>query len=244
MDYNLPTEQQSLLRVAMSCTYARQIDKICKATYLGNTCNLDCKYNILRYTDADPRKAELFMLGAERQAHALHDAYIGAEKWHKQISAVFVVVVSLVVGVFLLSASLAIKDNIEHAAKNRPQSKPQQGLFNAESVENKVDKALSKVASNYQDVNGDGLLNCIDAAVLFYKYYPDKNSVLIELNYNTNTGMNHLFNVVNFNGTWRAIEPQAKVKKLTSYFMKDVWGSQYDYTYNRDATKDYLYYVR
>jgi hypothetical protein len=33
------------------------------------------------------------------------------------------------------------------------------------------------------------LVNCIDAAVLFYQYFPDKDKVCIELNYNPDTGL-------------------------------------------------------
>ena len=44
-----------------------------------------------------------------------------------------------------------------------------------------IDKTLKIVAEKWKttDVNGDGLHNCIDAAVLFYQYYPDKSKVTI-----------------------------------------------------------------
>jgi hypothetical protein len=76
-----------------------------------------------------------------------------------------------------------------------------------------IEATLYKVAKDFAkdiDVNGDGLTNCIDAAVLFYKYWPgDKNEVCIEVNDNDNTGIHHAFNCVIVNGVWRAIEPQA-----------------------------------
>jgi len=94
------------------------------------------------------------------------------------------------------------------------------------------------------DVNGDGLYNCIDAAVLFYQYYPDKSKVCIEINYNPKTGMNHLFNCVFTEGVWRGIEPQAYASNYTDYYMSPIWGSKYDNTYNRDVTKDYKCYAK
>jgi hypothetical protein len=94
------------------------------------------------------------------------------------------------------------------------------------------------------DVNKDGLYNCIDAAVLFYKYYPDKSKVCIEVNKNPKTGMHHLFNCVFTDGVWKAIEPQAYYQNHSNYFMWAVWGSQYDNKYNRDVTETYKNYAR
>jgi len=110
-----------------------------------------------------------------------------------------------------------------------------------------ITTTLYKVAQDLNhgvDVNKDGLVNCIDAAVLFYQYYPDKGKVTIELNQNSNTGMHHLFNCVLIDGVWRAIEPQAVQKNNWPYFMRDIWGTRYDSKYNKDVTSDYLKYVR
>jgi len=94
------------------------------------------------------------------------------------------------------------------------------------------------------DVNKDGLVNCIDAAVLFYSKYPDKQRVAIEENRHPDGRMNHLFNVVFTNGVWRAVEPQAYWKNHKSYWMKDVWGSDYDNRYNKDVTELYKAWVK
>ena len=110
-----------------------------------------------------------------------------------------------------------------------------------------INKTLRTVAEwlrQKADVNGDGLTNHIDAAVLFYQYYPDKSKVCIEINNNPKTGMNHLFNCVFTNGVWKAVEPQAYANNRSNYFMWSVWGSQYDNSYNRNVTSDYLRYVR
>ena len=109
-----------------------------------------------------------------------------------------------------------------------------------------IDKTLRLVAEKCgtTDVNGDGKNNCVDAAVLFYQYYPDKNKVCIELNRNPKTGMNHLFNCVFTDGVWKAIEPQAYASNHSNYLMWAVWGNRYDNSYNRDVTADYLRYVK
>jgi len=108
-----------------------------------------------------------------------------------------------------------------------------------------IEQTLRIVSQRCQntDVNNDRLYNCIDAAVLFYKYYPDKSKVSILLNRNPNTGMNHLFNAVLINGSWRAIEPQAYATGHSSYWMADVWGNKYSSSFNRDATQEYIRYV-
>jgi len=103
---------------------------------------------------------------------------------------------------------------------------------------------VTKVMNANKDVNGDGLSNCIDAAVTFYKLYQDKSKVIIIRNYNRATGMNHLFNAVEIDGVWRAIEPQAFYAGKDNYFMKNVWGAQYDSSFNVDSTDRYKVYVK
>jgi len=109
-----------------------------------------------------------------------------------------------------------------------------------------IDAALHIVAQKCKstDVNKDGLYNCIDAAVLFYQYYPDRSKVTIITNVNPNTGMNHLFNAVLINGSWITIEPQAYATGYSSYWMKDVWGNKYDNTYNHVALDSFSRYVK
>jgi hypothetical protein len=106
---------------------------------------------------------------------------------------------------------------------------------------------LNKVKAQKErgaDVNGDGLHNCIDASVLFYQYFPDKNKVCIEAN--DKMSPPHLFNCVLIDGTWRAVEPQAYWKGHNLYFMRDVWGEEYTSvaSNNHDVTHEYRRYVK
>ena len=117
----------------------------------------------------------------------------------------------------------------------------------SKSTSNDINNTLILVARDLQnkiDYNNDGLINCIDTAVSFYKWYPDKSKVRIELNRNLFTGMHHLFNCVFTGGAWRAIEPQAQFKNHRSYSMQSVWGKEYDEKYNSDATQQYMRYVK
>ena len=114
-------------------------------------------------------------------------------------------------------------------------------------VRDMINFALERTAADFKrgvDVNGDGLVNCIDAAVLFYQHFPNKSLVSITLNNNPATGMNHLFNLVNINGTWRAIEPQAYVINARCYYMITIWQEEYDHWLNRNVTNHYRRYVR
>ena len=108
-----------------------------------------------------------------------------------------------------------------------------------------IDATLRIVAQKWKktDVNMDGLHNCIDASLLFYKYYPEKSKVCIEINVNSKTGMNHLFNCVFTEGVWKAIEPQAYAMNYKNYYMWYVWGNKYDNKHNRDVTEIWKTYV-
>ena len=142
-------------------------------------------------------------------------------------------------------AKIENRQNVTNAVHASARASSTPAIRNTSEHTN-IDRALRLVAENWKrtDVNGDGLHNCIDAAVLFYQYYPDKNKVCIELNRNPKTGMHHLFNCVFTDGVWKAIEPQAYANKYSNYFMWAVWGNQYDNSYNRDVTPDFLKYVR
>jgi len=109
-----------------------------------------------------------------------------------------------------------------------------------------IDKTLKIVAEKWKktDVNGDGLYNCIDAAVLFYQYYPDKSKVCIEVNRNSSKNFYHLFNCVFTDGVWKAIEPQSYANNHSNYLMWAAWENEYDVKYNRDATDEYKRYVK
>jgi hypothetical protein len=136
------------------------------------------------------------------------------------------------------------RQNVTNAIRSSTQASSTPTVKNISEHAN-IDSTLRLVEKYWKktDVNKDGKHNCIDAAVLFYQYYPDKNKVCIELNKNDNTGMHHLFNCVFTDGVWIAIEPQSYANNHPNYRMWAVWGNQYVNSYNRDVTYDYLKYV-
>ena len=57
----------------------------------------------------------------------------------------------------------------------------------------KIDAALLKTVYEHQDKNGDGLVNCIDYALTFKKYYPEAEIMYVKSADNKEA---HLFNRV------------------------------------------------
>ena len=109
-----------------------------------------------------------------------------------------------------------------------------------------IDETLGKVAEELwkgRDVNWDKKLNCIDATVIFYHYFPDKSKVQIMSNTNPDKNFDHLFVSVFTDGVWKAIEPQAYYSGNESYWMEDVWESRYDTRYDREETKLWRWYL-
>jgi len=111
-----------------------------------------------------------------------------------------------------------------------------------------VNETLRLVAHDMKtkmDVNKDGKINCIDAAVLFYQHFPDKTRVAIIRNYNPGKNFNHLFNTVKFeDGLWYTVEPQTFWMGLSIYTMINVWGTQYDSKFNTDETARWSAFVK
>jgi hypothetical protein len=84
------------------------------------------------------------------------------------------------------------------------------------------------------DIDGDGVVNCIDYAIQFYNAYPDREAVRLVVNYNPTKEWNHLFVTV-----WGvAIEPVSLLRRKQGnpIGVMDYWGDTYDPRYNKDVT--------
>ena len=236
-----PSFSSTLYDCATECALRRQ-KRRCREWFGSFACN-NCRFNVNRYIDADPRQVELFMLQAETRAYSM-----------KRAGGNYHLVFIILIGFCIYSAWTGYKAEQERAARLAEWVQPKTTASSATtrtisvtSEHSNIEATLRKVAKDLEaktDVNGDGLVNCIDAAVLFYKYYPNRDKVCIELNRNATTGMHHLFNCVLTDGVWKAIEPQAYYTGKRSYLMSDIWGSQYDYTKNKDATAEYSRFAR
>jgi hypothetical protein len=100
----------------------------------------------------------------------------------------------------------------------------------------RIEDTLKLTHENIKDVNKDGLVNCIDYAYLFKKYYGYHARII--RNVNKETGMDHLLNAVQFTdrdpiSKWIFVEPQGD--KYT-WRPDTYWGSKYDHEYDYDET--------
>ena len=227
------TFNKAIHNCGMECAL-RRFNRKCLKRFGSKAC-LACKWNIEAYVNADPRHVRLFMLQCEHDAQELKSR------------------ASLPWGIFVAGFLIVLFLGIMHYRYNKKYgptqfeaSQPTAATRQAH-LDDEIWATMSFVTRDLNkkvDVNGDGQINCIDASVLFYQYFPDKDRVCIEVNYNPKTKWHHAFNCVKINGVWRGIEPQSLWKKGSSYWMKDVWAKKYDSSYNQDETEIYKKYVR
>ena len=241
-----PTVSKAIWDCAVECALYRK-KGICYNRFGSNAC-INCKWYINRYVNADPREVTLFMSQAERKAYEIH-----YESNRHHFGYALALAIALLLAYFFWSTEKSNEEKQQNRQNSVNTIQPAARTIISSSSVNRnlsehanIERTLRLVAENWKkiDVNRDGLNNCIDAAVLFYQYYPDKNKVCISVNVNPKTGMNHLFNCVFTDGVWKAIEPQTYAINHSNYLMWAVWGSRYDNSYNRDVTTDYLRYVR
>ena len=253
---SMPTSQEAIWSVVLQCASER-LHKRCTSNFNSNECN-NCKWNVHNYFDVDPRKVNLLMLHAEGEMSYLiikeesekklrrqqaedevYDLQLGKNKAKKRIIYLILFIVAVIVGIWWYG-----NGQYQYGLEA-----PTKGVIETRysDDESAVWNTLRKVAvgmTKKTDVNSDGKVNCIDAALLFYKYYPYKDRVTIEYNYNPSKDFNHMFNAILIGGNWIAVEPQAKFCGYDVYRMKPIWGNQYEWTLNRDVTKEWLKYVR
>lgn len=213
----------ALHTAALECALRRKRHQ-CKCQWDTITCN-SCRLYIKNYIDAEPSKVQLYMFQIEVEA----DMFQKQSKAHHPIFAA-VVVICLLLSLFYYKKVDYFEEDIQPPAKTM-------------TTDDKIWTTLTKVSNDLnrkKDVNGDGFINCIDAAVLFYQYYPDE--CFITWNHKSES-FNHLFNTILYDGVWRCIEPQTVWKNYAGPFMLDVWGKQYDSSYNEPATEKYKKYA-
>jgi hypothetical protein len=95
-------------------------------------------------------------------------------------------------------------------------------------LDHKIQKAKSWGSRN--DQNNDGVINCADYAELFYKYASEAG---YHVQYISNSNLNHAFNSINVNGTWRAIEPQSAESGLGKSPLVSVRWTNYNPSFDK-----------
>jgi len=251
-----PSLSEAIRKCALECS-ARRINRTCRNEFDSIACN-DCVFFIKKYTNpsASNKMIDLYMLNTDMDV----DAFMGP---NHGLRLLYLVIIILVIAAgFILWRAGDEKDRNLGIGRYRTESVTPAPVVTARtttvpartnttsqasSTMQMIETALTRTAAELRrgvDVNGDGLINCIDAAVLFYGFFPDKSKVTITVNRNAGTDFHHLFNVVNIDGVWRAIEPQAYWTNQRSIYMRDVWVDRYDANLNRTVTNDYLRFVR
>jgi len=187
------------------------------------------------------------MIEADREADMVHKT---SHIHHPAFAIIFILLVSM--GIFSWfevdkPREIARQQRQQQVVQQQQQQQqPTAAVVQQPATVQMVNATLDKVEADLKrgvDVNNDGKINCIDAAVLFYKYYPNKQNCYITLNQHGD--MNHLFNTVLVDNTWRCIEPQAHYKyRYETFYIRDIWGSTYDSNYNEDATQQYKKFVK
>jgi len=241
----------AVFNVAQDCSM-RRIRGRCREKVGNFECN-NCPHYIGRYADIEPRQMELYMYQSDVEAKKLlrsnESSMRIARTTNIGIWLMYLFVFLLISGCVwtLTEPGYGTVGNSWLGRLKQDVSTPRNVVIPNLSPHQNIQATLQAVArdlNNKVDVNKDGLINCIDAAVLFYKYYPVKSDVCILVNKNDKTEMHHLFNGVLIDGVWRAIEPQGTWRYHSSYFMRDIWGNQYDSTLNKDVTNEYSRFAR
>jgi len=201
-----------------------------------------CQYNVFNYVD-DVREASLL------KANAYTD-YDRQQRLHKKVEAArnaedfgYGIWTLLVIG-FLIWMCWSIKSCVTNDSYTPP---PQQSL-----IENMSNEQLTKNIARYhgtpkaidyivtllkrviKDINGDGLINCIDYSLGFRMLYGDEAFIIV--NVNRFTGMNHMFIQLYYGGEEYDVEPQGTASRWT---MAENWGDRYNSIYNTNRTYEY-----
>jgi len=237
----LPNREEALWDCACECALRRMYHD-CKHKFDSAACN-SCNFYIKHYGDFSPTDARLYMMEAGK--FAAMEKVDNHTYWI--IAGIFAAVIAFIAYANVMEGRRVDKIQRELGI-GQPQKVTVPKVTGPQITEHpRIQESLVYTANKLNagtDVNADGLVNCIDAAILFYEHYPDKNRVCIEINIHPDGRMSHLFNCVYTDGAWKAVEPQAYWKGHKSYWMKDIWGDAYDNRYNVDATEKYRSYVK
>jgi hypothetical protein len=113
-------------------------------------------------------------------------------------------------------------------------------VFSETISDSRLGSEIRKMRSikTVNDQNDDGIINCQDFAILFYKLAVAEG---FDVKIMSNSELTHAFNAVRrIDDTWETIEPQAG--KGGKIIMKNAWKN-YDSTFDEEATNRYRKYL-
>ena len=180
--------QKALYNCALECALQRDARK-CRKSFRSSACD-HCKWYIGKYINAVPEHIELYMIQAEMEAGAIKATSSGHHMVFGLLTAICLFLAFICYRDDVLYKSVPAPQVVEHIiratdtktassapAQVRPAGTIQKvsvSSVNSGSQHEVIQATLRKVTKDLKrkvDVNRDGLVNYIDSAVLFYKYY-------------------------------------------------------------------------
>jgi hypothetical protein len=225
LDLNLNTQNSAhdnLYHIALQCEEN-------KKNGCANQCGA-CPFNVVLYTES-MREAALI------KTTAMVDAHKKFEYQQNQSNAGIggLIIIVMIISWFVFTCS-------PKKTVNAPKNTAKTELVKAKPKN--LSTLIKQVRQDLRDVNDDGLLNCIDYAVIFYEKYNaafgEGAHIIVNQN-NPYSDMNHLFNAVETrDGSLIYVEPQSE---STNTSPDNFWGIKYNPEYNRDMTYFYKQYA-
>lgn len=203
----------------------------------ANGCARDCcncMYNIHNYVN-DVREASFLKANAYSNYHRQNVVVKYCKDRVKAASLAGPVVVIILVLVCIWGRS-SIKNYIT-PSKAEVIQETEYFLVNTSwtaSDISKIQSVLRRMPSAVYDVNRDGMINCIDYAIIFRRLHG--HDAYIVHNINPHTGMNHLFIQVRIGLDVYDVEPSGTPDRWS---MSSVWGMRYNPYFNQDVTSQW-----
>jgi hypothetical protein len=231
LDFNINSSvkiQDNLYHIAMQCEENKQ--KGCSMSCVA------CPFNIISYCDS-LKEAGMIKTMATIDYHKQFEY----KKEQSAISYCLVLLIAIGITAMIFGCSKKPAKVVQQTAppavtvaqvtSAQPPADIRRPVKKTSSLAT-ISGTIKNLSLAIRDVNGDGLKNCIDYALMFRMSYGDKSRII--RNNNPVTGMNHLFNaVIDSNGTLIYVEPQAGE---SNWNMAVYWGGVYNDSYNVDET--------
>ena len=228
-----------MLSNQQKATELYRISRLCADRRSHNACNGMCQQC--------PLNADHYSNNSQETMLIKLSASIDNQRVFEEEQRKFAVNRTLGIFVCVFTIWAVVKCNTPKPVKvQTPAPTPSQVVMPVGPISNKpyeirLYNTFQLIPSRLRDVNNDGVLNCIDYAVVFYEIYGAENGARIIRNINPETGMNHLFNSVTVPNGFIYTEPQAiyPVTIPDMYYL-----DTYDVRYNKDETDLWKRYAR
>ena len=249
--------EDKLYAIAMQCAKLNNQGCSCE-------CHL-CQFNVYNYA-ADTKEASLLKANAYTDFHNRNEVEMKIRSAEATAAWTPVVILAMVTGLFIwgcASCKSCMKPD-----ELRPAPTQEVEKTNRERIMEELDRIayshlteledqlrvlinlpnnpnntlmILRILNKYgvDDMNGDGLINCIDYSLMFRRLYG--NDARLMVNYNPKTGMNHMYiKLVYPEGRLVSVDPQGTTDK---WLMKTIWGKQYDPAFSTDETNKYRKFI-